>query len=95
MAVGRSWADLWDLIAFRAGGDGFRIHHRPGRGTTILGQIPRSKHPAIRDFFADSAEPVLVRGRLRAGKPPSFSITGLKGPFAEQRVRNYLFNMLS
>jgi len=95
MAGRRSWRELFDRIALRARGDTFRIHHRPSRGTTILGDIPRSKHPALRDFFHDVQADVVVRGRLRHGKPPSLSIHGLSSPFFRQRVRNYVFNLLS
>jgi hypothetical protein len=91
----RSWREFLDMIALRARGDTFRIHHRPGHGTTILGDIPRSKHPAIREFFEDVQADVIVRGQLRPGKSPVMSIYGLNSPFSRQRVRNYVFNLLS
>jgi hypothetical protein len=95
MAGTRSWREILDMIALRARGDTFRIHHRPGRGTTILGDIPRSKHPALREFFQDVQADVVVRGQLCPGKPPLILISGLNSPFSRQRVRNYVFNLLS
>lgn len=95
MAGRRSWHELWDELACRASGESFRIHHRPGRGTTIVGNVPRSKHPSLRAFFEDVQHDVVVRGQLRSGKSPSLSISGLNSPFSRQRVRNYVFNLLT
>lgn len=95
MADERSWRGFLDAVALRARGDTFRVHHRPGRGTTILGNVPRSRHAALREFFRDVQADVVVCGQLRPGKPPSLSITGLNSPFSRQRVRNYVFNLLN
>jgi hypothetical protein len=95
MPDGRSWRELVDRLALRARGDSFRIHHRPGHGTTILGNVPRSKHPALRNFFRDMQADIVVRGHLRAGSAPSMTISGLSSPFSRQRVRNYVMNLLN
>lgn len=94
MAGARSWHEFLDLVALRSRGDSFRIHHRPGLGTTILGDVPRSKHAALREFFQDMQANVVVHGQLNPGKSPSISISGLNSPFSRQRVRNYVFNLL-
>lgn len=87
-ALGRFFAD-W----LPPGPDGFAIHYRPGRPTTVRGRVPASKVGGLRTFFErDLAAPgsVTVRGTLGPGKAVRVSIVGALSPAERQRVRNFL-----